>query len=205
MGFRKTCALTVWLVLVFQYVVLLKTGELGGFAVTTLTYFGYFTILTNILVALAFSVSWLSPNSALARFFLKPNVRAAIALYILVVAVVYYLFLAVEHNPTGLSYYLNICLHFIFPVLYVFDWLFLDTKKGLKYRTLPMWTVFPILYGVFNLVRGVITGFYPYPFLDISLIGAGGVMLNMVGFVALYYFGGAVFIWLGHRLTLRQA
>lgn len=168
---------------------------------TTLAYFGFFTVTTNILLALAFSVPLLKPGNGTRQFFERQSVRAAIALYILVVAVIYYGVLAANHSPEGISALLNIGLHFLLPVLYTVDWLIFAPKGSMSFKHLPYWTAYPIAYGLFNLIRGQITGFYPYPFLDISSLGLSTVSLNMLGFTLFYALGGVIFIYLGRMLS----
>ena len=63
----------------------------------------FFTILTNILVALAMTLPWLAPESKLGVFFSRPSVRTAITCYIIVVSAVYYAILRKLWNPEGLA------------------------------------------------------------------------------------------------------
>ncbi len=187
--------------MVLQYVIMLQGGEYGGLAGTSLIFFGYFTILTNILVAMAFSVSFLKTGGTFERFFQKQSVRASIALYILVVCIVYYSLLAQIHETEGVSAILNLFLHFILPVLYLMDWVFFAPKGEMSYQSLPFWVVYPFVYGIGVIIQGALTGFYPYPFLNIAEIGFGAVVINMFGFMCVYALGGAGFIWLGRVLT----
>lgn len=203
--FRIVCALLAWLTILGQYAVLLQERTYGGFGATSLTYFGFFTVTTNILVALAFSVPLMKTGSRLRSFFKRPAVRAAIALYILVVAVIYYGVLAADHHPEGISAVMNVGLHFVLPALYILDWLFFADKRPMSYKSTPYWTLYPIVYGLFNVIRGHVTGFYPYPFLDITKIGVSAVSLNMLGFALFYGLGGAAVIFLGRLLSRRQA
>ena len=203
--YRIICAALAWTTIIAQYVVLITEGTFGGLGATTLAYFGFFTVLTNILVALAFSVPLLKPTSRLRQFFERQSVRAAIALYIFVVAVIYYGVLAKDHHPEGISAVLNVGLHFLLPVLYLIDWFLFADKDAMPFKTLPLWTAYPIAYGLFNLTRGALTGFYPYPFIDISKLGVSGVSLNMLGFTLFYAVGGAVFIGLGRVLPDRRS
>ena len=208
-SYRKFCAVLAWGVLILQYLILLRSGEHGGFGATSLVYLGYFTILTNILVALAFSVGFYKEGSAVKAFFNHPSVRAAIALYIGVVAVVYYAALASAHNPEGPSAVLNVFLHAILPLLYIIDWLVHAGNGKMSFKHLPLWVLYPLAYAIFNIVRGAWTGFYPYPFLNISELGYGGVGLNMLGFTFVYALGGAAVIglarFLHRRIRLRAA
>lgn len=192
--FRIACALLTWVTIIGQYGLLLRSGDFGGVAASTLAYLGYFTVLTNILAGLAFTAPFLRGGSAVRHFFMRPAVRAAIALYILVVMVVYWALLAAIHHPTGLSAVANIGLHLVIPMLFIADWVVFSPKSDLSYKDLPYWVLYPLAYGLLNIVRGVMTGFYPYPFLNITELGFGGVFINMLGFMSIYLIGGAVFI-----------
>lgn len=201
MIYRMLCALLTWSALITQYVLIVTSGEHASFAAANVYFFGFFTILTTILVAFAFSAPFLSQASALRRVFDRPAVRAAIALYILVVAVVYHLMLADIHNPEGLNALTNIALHTLIPALYIFDWVIFAVKRPLLFSKIPYWVIYPMVYGMFNIGRGMMTGFYPYPFIDIDKLGAAAVAINMAGFTALYAVGAAVFIVLGKMLS----
>ena len=183
---------------------MVQSGEFGSFGAATLTYLGYFTVLTNILAGIAFATPLLNSGNKLREFFDRQAVRAAIALYILIVMVVYWALLASIHNPTGISAIANIGRHLVIPILFICDWLFFSAKGNMSYKHLPYWTIYPVLYGVFNIVRGLMTGFYPYPFLNVDELGYGGVFINMLGFMSIYIFGGAAFITIGWFLSARK-
>ena len=68
--------------------------ELGDLIAGAIRLLSYFTILSNILVALAMTLPWAAPDSRLGRFFLEPSVRTAILVYIIIVAAIYHYLLA---------------------------------------------------------------------------------------------------------------
>ena len=199
-NYRRICAVLAWATLIGQYICVILEGGYGGFLISTLAFFGYLTIWCNILVALAFSVPFFKPASKLRAFFERPVVRAAIALYILVVAVVYYALLFANHKPQGIQAVLNAGLHFFLPILYLIDWAFLAKKDELHYKSLPYWTILPLTYGAFNIIRGAATGYYPYPFIDVSTRGMANVGIAMLAFAIIYIIGGAGFIAVGKRV-----
>jgi hypothetical protein len=208
-SFRAIGALITWASVVIQYAVLVADGTFGGLAATTFTYLGYFTILTNILVGLAFTAPFLAPTNTLRSFFERQAVRAAIALYILVVMVVYWAVLAQIHHPVGLSAVANVGLHLVVPVLYILDWLVFAPKDKMSFKRIPLWVIYPMVYGIYTIIRGALSGVYPYPFLNVTELGIGQVSINMLGFTAFYALGGAVFIALGrilpNRMTVDEA
>lgn len=198
--YRIFCAAFAWITLALQYYVVLISGEHVNFAAASLYFFGFFTILTNIIVGLAFTAPLFKQSNTVHLFFERPTVRAAIALYISFVAIIYHVLLAGDHSPSGLGHFTNIGLHTLIPILYVIDWLVFARKHPLLYANIPYWVIYPLIYGLFNIVRGLLTGFYPYPFVDVSQLGAGGVAINMLGFTVLYAAGAALFIAIGNQL-----
>lgn len=198
---RITGAVIGWATLIAQYLLVVSNDEHANLFTATISYFSYFTILTNFLVVLAFTAPFLSPTTKLHRFFTKPAVRAAIALYILVVAVVYHTMLRHLWEPQGLQLATDIALHSVLPIMYLIDWVFFSDKRPMRFAHIPYWVVFPIVYGLGTILRGALTGIYPYPFLNATELGLGGVLINMTAFMILYAAGGAVFIALGRGLS----
>ncbi|MGB0907473.1 MAG: Pr6Pr family membrane protein [Maricaulaceae bacterium] len=198
--FRVISACVTWASIILQYLVLLQVSALGGVMKITLTYLSYFTVVTNIFVGLAFTAPFLKTESRLRKIFIRPAVRAAITLYITIVMIVYWTVLAAIHETNGLGALANYGLHLIVPLLFLIDWFVFTPKRNLRFSDLPLWVVYPLLYGVYTLLRGQVTGTYPYPFLDLSVLGWRHVLLNMCGFVMVYLIGGAVFITLGRKL-----
>ena len=198
--FRIVGASTAWVTLITKYLVEATSGEHASQFAALLDYLSYFTHLSVFLVALAFSAVLLRPESGLRIFFEKPATRAAIALYIIVVAVVHHLLLADLKVRVGWSATTNTLLHTVVPVLYVIDWLVFATKRRMTYSAIPYWLIYPAAYGVWAVGTGYIAGAYPYPFLDMSELGLSGVAISMVGFVALFSIGAALFIAIGKFL-----
>jgi len=54
-----------------------------------------------------------------------------------------------------------------------------------------LWLLFPIVYAIYALVRGGLTGWYPYPFLNPDVSGASSVVTTIVGLFAL----GFALVW----------
>lgn len=198
--YRTIGALIGWATLIAQYFLVVSGGEHANLAAATISYLSYFTILTNFLVVLAFTAPLLVPTTKLHRFFTKPAVRAAIALYISFVAVVYHIMLRDLWDPQGLQLVTDIALHTVLPILYFLDWVFFSPKRALRFAHIPYWLIYPTVYGAYTIVRGALSGIYPYPFLNVFELGLVGVGINMIGFLALYGVGGAVFIALGRFL-----
>jgi hypothetical protein len=80
----------------------------------------------------------------------------------------------------GSAAFADFLLHTASPVLCVLGWLVLG-PRGRVSRTVVAWSfAFPVLWAVFTLVRGAILTYYPYPFVDVSVLGYGQVAINSV-------------------------
>ena len=180
-----------WFALVAQLVLILE-NRVAGVMETIVRYFSYFTILTNIQVAVAASVLALQAGRQAVAYFSRPQTFAGIAIYITVVGLVYNLILRALWSPEGLQWIVDELLHSVIPLLFVGCWIIFARKEGLSSKNVPAWLVFPFVYAVYVLARGVLSGFYPYPFLEVNNLGYPRVLLNVVGIVAVFIF----FSWL---------
>ncbi len=132
-----------------------------------IAYLSFFTILTNLLVAVALTAS-LWPRSRMGSFFSRPSLTAALAAYIATVGIIYSLLLREMWNPEGLQKSADILLHDVVPLLFVAGWLFAFSKARLPWKIVLPWLVYPLAYLGFALIRGALTGRYPYPFIDVQ-------------------------------------
>jgi len=193
-AYRMAAAAIGWFALVVQYVLIVKYKTDGDLIAAAIRFFSYFTLLSNVLVALAMTLPWLAPETKLGRFFLEPAIRTAILAYIIIVAVIYHVVLRKLWNPEGWEYVADTIEHVVAPTLYVIDWLLFVPKGTLKFRSAFVWLLFPVAYAVFSLIHGAVTGFYPYPFIDESKLGYDQVLTNMGGLVGAFAGLGLVLI-----------
>ena len=134
----------------------------------------YFTVLTNLLVAVVASLR-------LARGEAFPAIRAvlaATAVYILVVGLVYAVLLRGLWAPTGLQRLADVLLHDVVPLLYVAWWLACAPRGGLRPGQVPRWLLYPLAYYGFTLLLGATTGRYLYPFANVHTLGLTRVIWN---------------------------
>ncbi|MBK9732605.1 MAG: Pr6Pr family membrane protein [Chitinophagaceae bacterium] len=145
---------------------------------TIIRFFSYFTILTNILVAVYFTTICLKPESKQGRFFLKAQTATAITVYIMVVGIVYNLVLRSLWQPQGLQLPVDELLHSVIPVFTFLFWIIFADKSGIAWTHVFKWLIYPAIYLVFVLFRGALSGFYPYPFIDVKQLGYADAMIN---------------------------
>ncbi len=184
-AFLALIALVAWFALIAQFYLHINSGAAPLPELIT-RYFTYFTILTNILVAVCCSSLLLKPASRWGRFFSRTGNLAAITVYIVIVGITYNTILRSIWNPQGLQRVVDELLHVGTPVLFLLYWLVFAPKAGLQWKNAFPWLWFPFLYGVVILIRGALSGWYPYPFFDVPKIGAARVAINTVALLAAF-------------------
>ena len=145
-------------------------------------YLGYFTILTNILcVLVAASHSPKFADNLGLVWLRKPWVVTTAATSILNVGIAYHLLLSQKFNPIGLHYLTNIFHHYILPILFIYFWWHSVPRGALYWQDLGRIVIYPISYLLYLIIRGELTGLYPYFFLNVSQIGYTETLRNVVG------------------------
>lgn len=164
---------------------------------TLLRFFSYFTILTNTLVAVYFSsrvlVSGNNPNS----FFNRSGILTAITVYITIVGLVYQVALRPIWNPTGLQKVVDELLHSVIPLAVVAYWVRYENHSAFDWRRLGYFIIYPLCYLIFILVQGAISGFYPYPFLDVNQIQWPEALINIGVLFTVFLVLYRLFSWIG--------
>lgn len=149
----------------------------------------YLTNLTILMGALAFTSLALSLSTPVSRFFRQPSVISAVVAYLAFVGIAYNLLLRHLWAPTGFRALVNESLHTVVPLLAMVYWIFFVPVFQTTLRKTMLWLVYPLGYLFVTLWRGGTSGFYPYPFINVSDLGLGRVLLNstllFVGFVML--------------------
>jgi hypothetical protein len=95
--------------------------------------------------------------------------------------------------------------HRIMPIAVIVDWLIDPPRHRIPVRTSLVWLAYPLVWTGYTLVRGALTGWYPYPFLDPA---NGGYATAAVYVVAIYVFGialCALVAWVGSTIGARAA
>ena len=138
---------------------------------TILRFFAYFTINTNILVALCFTFIGLGSKTRTGRFFSRPSTVTAITVYIIIVGIVYNTILRSLWQPQGLQMIVDEILHSVTPVLFVLFWVIFIPTEELKWKHAFSWLIYPLVYIFYALIVGAVTKFYPYLFVDVNRHG----------------------------------
>ncbi len=145
----------------FSYVLGFPTFAINNF-------FSYFTIQS----AMAAVLMLVSAGLVAFRRVSDPPwldlLRAVVTTYLIVSGIV---FAIIVVQASARHYTIEVpisdqVLHFWVPSLALVDWLIDERKARLSWKYLAWVVAYPIVWGVFTLVRGSIVGWYPYFFLD---------------------------------------
>lgn len=205
--FAKFVAVLVWVTLLLQFYLSVRMSldrgqsALHGVAM----YFSFFTVLTNIVVALVLTLPFLAPSSRIGKFCASVDSIAGVAVNIALVSITYNLLLRNVWNPQGLQLLADILLHDIVPILFVvFAWL--CAKDGTPtFAARVRWALWPVVYFVFAMVRGAVSGFYPYPFINATTLGYSGVLVNAIAILVAYFAIAAILFALDRVHVGREA
>jgi hypothetical protein len=140
-------------------------------------FLGYFTVLTNILVAVSMSLVAMDrwPGGP------RPSVSAltAVALAITIVGIVYHLLLSGRvPDLSSLGWVADRTMHYLVPVLSLAFWVMFVPKSSFTFTDPFLWILYPLGYLVYAMARGSLDGWYPYFFIDVGVIGYAKSLLN---------------------------
>ncbi|CAN5141708.1 Pr6Pr family membrane protein [soil metagenome] len=190
--------------------------------VTITNFFSFFTVDANILSAAllligavlgvrgAFSLKYRTDDPG---WFLVA--RVSVVTYMVTTGIVYNLLLRGIALPQGSTLgWSNEILHVVAPLYLLIDWLFAPGRRPLRFRTVWIVIVFPIVWVVYTLIRGPLTidevygkdFWYPYPFLNPNLApeGYASVAFYVVLISAVISLAGLGAVWISRR-SVRQA
>jgi hypothetical protein len=216
---RLIAAALIMSAVVGQFVTTVRAAISNDRDVTTTiaNFFSFFTILSNLVAALALlgAVVW---------FWMRPpheerepaGISLALAgatTYLVITGVVYNLLLRGLPTADDHVAWANEILHVASPVFLVLDLLIAPTRRALRWRAVVAILAFPISWIVYTLVRGPfvidprdgVAFWYPYPFLNPNGVnGWGGVTAYVIGIAVTFVVVGALVVWIG-RLRAQSA
>lgn len=165
----------------------------------------YFTVQSNWLVIVVLLLCLL-PRDRLGNWF--DAVRGAISFYIFMTGLIVMLIL---QSPSEVLFNWGVTLnemtsHRLIPLFMLLDMLVVPWRNRPRFLRPLVWIIYPILFLVYSLVRGSITGWYPYPFLDINNPdGFAGVLPQLLQVVVAFLVAGFVVSTLGYIRNIRKS
>jgi len=152
----------------------------------------YFTVLTNLLLAISLTMIARPMRDGVPSAWL-----AALTLSMVMVSAVYHLLLSDLVTFTGLGWWADHGLHTAGPVASALWWLIHGPKRQLSFADLPLFVLWPSVYAAYVLARGARDGVYPYPFVDLATVAPITVATNLAGLLIVFLLGGVVMIGIG--------
>jgi len=154
-------------------------------------FISYFTIQTNLLVIVT-----VLPLITRPRYDGRGwrALRLSALVMIAVTGLVHWFLLRPLSTLTGWEAVGDALVHVVVPVLTVVGWLVFGPRPRIDARTVAWSLAWPIAWLLYTLVVGALTGWYPYPFLDVAEEGVGPVALTC-GAITLLLTGLASACW----------
>jgi hypothetical protein len=168
-----------------------------------LNFFSYFTILSALLIAISLTTSLIKPSSRVGAYFDRFSVQTAITLYILIVFLIYNFVIRRNWTQTVWQFMADNLLHVAIPILYIIYWLLIIPRGILNWKNIFAWLYFPAIYLCYTLLRGALTYWYPYSFLNAIRLGYAKVFLNIVILIAVFMITGLLLVFI-NRLLKRK-
>lgn len=195
-------ALVLQTVLVIDGASVLDEADSPSLGTRLLRLVSYFTIQSNVLVAIATGLLLRDPARD-GRLFRVLRLDAAVA--ITVTGLVHWFLLRPLLDLEGASAVADTLLHVVVPVLAVAGLLAVGPRPRVDVPTAALALVWPLVWTVATLVVGAASDWYPYPFLDIGARGLGPVLLTCLGITVLFLALFAVVGVLDRRLPPRPS
>lgn len=179
-------AILGWMAVILQFYLMMETSTITRLE-SVIRFFSYFTILSNLILAISFSVQAFQKKTI--------GILTPITVYITIVGLVYQILLRHTWSPTGLQMIVDELLHSIIPGLVIIYW-FVYEDDEISYNQIPKWLIFPLVYLFYILIRGHYSDFYPYPFVDVSKLGLNQVFINSGLLIVVFILFCVLFVWI---------
>ena len=189
-----------WITIAFRLYLRITEYDFSAFE-STVQFFSYFTILTNLFVIIYCTNQLLKSKEKNTSLLNKPETLTALNVFILIVALVYHIVLKPLWNPEGIQMIVSEICHTVIPLGTLILWIISKNKGQVKLKSLLQWLLYPLIYIVFVLIRGSFSNFYPYPFLDVQTLGIEKVLINSLFLLIVMLIFLLTFFFIGKKLS----
>ena len=120
---------------------------------STIDFFSYFTIQSNLIAIAVLLYNVLKPAPAHGSL---PHdiIRGAAVLYLAVTGIVFALLLS--NQPLVTVPFANTVLHKLMPVIIAIDWVIDPPSKKITLRKALLWYIYPIAWLLYTMIRGTV-------------------------------------------------
>ena len=197
-NFAAAAALIGWAALGLQLwlTVTLVLSQGRGLGMALIIYFGFFTILSNLLATLVLSAWRIGPGFPGHGWLIRPTALTTAASAITIVGLVYFFILRHTWQPEGAQFVADAMLHYVMPVLTVVFWAWAAPSRAITWGSASWLLLYPLAYLVYVFARGELVSLYPYPFIEVLTIGYPAALGNSMGLLVAYALVAGLYIWL---------
>ncbi|WP_199173852.1 MULTISPECIES: Pr6Pr family membrane protein [unclassified Brachybacterium] len=136
----------------------------------------FFTNQSNLALVVLIG-AWMALGSRRSAWF--DDVRGAVTFYLAMTGIIYALLVAPLDELLRWDIgWTGIVLHRLAPLAALADWLLTPRIHRPRWARVPLWQIYPIIFLVLTWIRGGITGWYPYAFLDPTASSWGQVLVT---------------------------
>ncbi len=201
--YSAPCAVMAWFALLLQ-LYLIIVNRVTTVPETVISYFSFFTVLTNIIVAVSFTAVYFKGIGEEGSFFSRPKTLTATAVDITIVGLIYNTVLRFLWSPEGLDKVADELLHTVIPPGFIVFWIKFVPRQSIAWKhTLP-WLIYPLLYLAYTLLRGPSAQWYPYPFINVISLGYNKVLFNSAIVCAAFIFFALLFVAVAKMMSKRS-
>jgi len=199
--FAGLIAALCWCALALQLNLIIAEAAKRGFAwpIALAVYASFFTIQVNLLAAIVTSFA----AAGIKRWPARGRIRTAIAVYLSVGGIVFFVSLRPVWRHTGLQALADALLHYVIPALYCAFWFFGVPKHDLRWRDAFIWMIYPTAYLAAVLAFGLWSGYFPYPFIDLRSRDVLSLATGIAGSSGGFLMGGLLAVALGRLAGAR--
>ena len=178
-------ALICWAGLAIQFSA--TYASQGDAAATLWVMLRFFTVITNVIVAMMMSAVALGRR-------VSPLILGGITISILLVGAVYMLLLRGLLELSGGALVADTLLHKVSPLAMATWWLVFAPKRKLGWGAPVAWAIYPLVYFAYALARARMDGRFPYPFMDVGKLGWTQTLLNAGGIAIAFMLAGVALV-----------
>lgn len=199
--YRFTFGILAWVAVVWYFLKFTVFREPGtSFASGMFSYFSYFTIQSNLLVAVWWAAALLNRDNKFTRWLLQPKIKGAFTAYITATFLGFAVLLSHTYSPGGVDLFLSNTTHYVVPLAFILDWFLFEERGVYQWRFTLDWLVYPVGYFIFAMIHGTFTGDFLYPFFDPNILGWGGMAIQVTFILVTFILLESVYIGINRRL-----